>query len=119
MTSPEQQSKQLLREAFAGALPQEIVRRPKQKFSSGAGSATTMARRAEQVVSDADFARERERLQHEWGYALESKQALVYYRIVHESSRTSGSCPASGRAAASNVSPSARRVIRPHPELMV
>lgn len=76
--------KALLRNAFAGRLPDHIVQRPKQKFSSGAGSAQLIAQHAEQAVSDADFAAERERLCAEWGYTLPNKEALYYYRFLAE-----------------------------------
>ena len=80
----ERMEKALLRNAFAGRLPDHIVQRPKQKFSSGAGSAQLIAQHAEQAVSDADFAAERERLCAEWGYTLPNKEALYYYRFLAE-----------------------------------
>jgi asparagine synthase (glutamine-hydrolysing) len=77
-------SKGLLRTAFADALPAAISARPKQKFSSGAGSADAIAALANEHVSDADFARERARLQSEWGYELRSKEGLYAYRMLRE-----------------------------------
>jgi asparagine synthase (glutamine-hydrolysing) len=74
--------KVLLRNAFAGRLPDHIVQRPKQKFSLGAGSSHLMAQHAEQAVSDADFAAERARLCTDWGYTLANKEALYYYRCL-------------------------------------
>jgi asparagine synthase (glutamine-hydrolysing) len=43
----ERPPKALLRQAFAAHLPAEIINRPKQKFSQGAGSADLLAQRAE------------------------------------------------------------------------
>lgn len=76
--------KALLRNAFAERLPARIVQRPKQKFSLGAGSSQLIARHAEQVVSDADFTAESQRLCADWGYTLPNKEALYYYRCLAE-----------------------------------
>jgi asparagine synthase (glutamine-hydrolysing) len=81
----ERVEKALLRNAFAGQLPEAIVRRPKQKFSAGAGSSQLLARHAEQAVSDRDFAAESERLCAGWGYTVPNKEGLYYYRILAES----------------------------------
>lgn len=76
--------KHLLREAYRGRLPDCIIGRPKQKFSAGAGSADLLRPVAEEAVSDADFAQERERLRRDWQYTLQNKEALYCYRILHE-----------------------------------
>jgi asparagine synthase (glutamine-hydrolysing) len=75
--------KALLRQSFAEDLPEEIVNRPKQKFSLGAGSSDLITRYAEQDVSDQDFLSERQRLKQRWNYDLQNKEALYYYRILH------------------------------------
>jgi asparagine synthase (glutamine-hydrolysing) len=80
LTRPAQPAKHLLRQAFDGLLPQEILQRPKQKFSQGAGSSHILALRAAETVSDADFTKERTRLKAEWNFNLKSKEALYYYR---------------------------------------
>lgn len=72
------QTKQLLRHAFEDSLPHGIVHRPKQKFSSGAGSAQIFANLAEEMIDMATFQREQQRLQAEWGYRLTNKEALYY-----------------------------------------
>ena len=77
-------AKDLLRRAYGGLLPDAIVNRPKMKFSKGAGSSDILAERAEKLVSDADFKQEKHRLQDEWGYELQNKEALTYYRMLHE-----------------------------------
>jgi asparagine synthase (glutamine-hydrolysing) len=76
--------KALLRDAFRGRLPDDIVRRPKQKFSAGAGSSQLLARHAKEAVSDRDFLAESDRLCDEWGYTLPNKEGLFYYRILAE-----------------------------------
>lgn len=77
-------SKTLLRQAFAGDLPDEIVNRPKQKFSKGAGSSDLLVQLAEEKISDEDFVSEQRRLKKEWNYSLQSKEALHYYRGLRE-----------------------------------
>ncbi|MEW6094792.1 MAG: asparagine synthase B [Chloroflexota bacterium] len=76
--------KHLLRQAFARDLPAEIVNRPKQKFSKGAGSSDLIAKLAERKISDGDFRSERKRLKNEWNYALKNKEALYYYNSIRE-----------------------------------
>jgi asparagine synthase (glutamine-hydrolysing) len=73
-----------LRLAFAESLPLEIINRPKQKFSGGAGSAEMMVNRAEETISGAEFATERRRLAQDWNYHLPNKEALYYYRILRQ-----------------------------------
>lgn len=77
-------AKALLRWAYKGLLPEEIVYRPKMKFSQGAGSSDILAERAEEKVSDGDFQQEKERLQREWDYTLPNKESLLYYNIQRE-----------------------------------
>lgn len=74
--------KHLLRRAFAGALPDHIINRPKQKFSKGAGSSDLIAKAAEQEISDGEFASEGARLAKDWGYQPPNKEALYYYKII-------------------------------------
>ncbi|MDQ2692860.1 MAG: asparagine synthase B [Chloroflexota bacterium] len=78
----ERTPKALLREAFADDLPEEIVNRPKQKFSSGAGSSDLITQYAEAEIPDEDFISERQRLKEHWAYDLHNKEALFYYRIL-------------------------------------
>ncbi|HUF00147.1 MAG TPA: asparagine synthase B [Anaerolineales bacterium] len=76
--------KALLREAFAGDLPAEIVNRPKQKFSSGAGSSNLITQYADIQISDPEFHSERQRLKVEWDYELQNKETLYYYQLLRE-----------------------------------
>jgi len=77
-------AKDLLRRAYKGLLPDEIVYRPKMKFSKGAGSSDLLAERAEEKISDSDFQQEKKRLQDEWEYTLPNKEALLYYNMLRE-----------------------------------
>lgn len=76
--------KHLLRRAFADDLPDEIVNRPKQKFSKGAGSSDLIVQLADEKISDDEFAAESLRLKDEWDYTLPNKEALYYYKIQRE-----------------------------------
>ncbi len=82
LLQPGSLSKGLLREAFAGTLPTDIIERPKQKFSQGAGSSELIAQKAEVEISDAEFEGEKMRLERRWGQSLQNKEALFYYRIL-------------------------------------
>ncbi len=53
------QEKALLREAFAGWLPEEILWRRKEQFGDGSGTADVMARQAARLVVEDDWALER------------------------------------------------------------
>jgi asparagine synthase (glutamine-hydrolysing) len=75
--------KHLLRQAFVNDLPENIVNRPKQKFSKGAGSSDLIAEIAELEILNAEFESESKRLKKEWNYKLQNKEALYYYRIIH------------------------------------
>ncbi len=83
IAAPDGQTKQLLRNAFVDGLPYSITQRPKQKFSSGAGSAQVFAQLAEQRVDDRLFQNEQQRLICEWGYQPVSKEALYYLHMLH------------------------------------
>ena len=76
--------KHLLRQAFVNDLPENIVNRPKQKFSKGAGSSDLLAEIAEREIPNSEFASESKRLKEEWNYALKNKEALYYYKTIHE-----------------------------------
>ena len=53
------QEKALLREAFAGWLPEEILWRRKEQFGDGSGTAYVMTRQAERLVPEPDWGTER------------------------------------------------------------
>ena len=58
--------KALLRQSFTEDLPDEIVNRPKAKFSKGAGSSELIAQEAVEKITDQEFTSERDRLKKEW-----------------------------------------------------
>jgi asparagine synthase (glutamine-hydrolysing) len=91
-------AKYLLRESFRGELPDEIVDRPKQKFSRGAGSWDVMRQKAEEEISNQEFFSERARLLYEWDYRLPNKEALLYYRMLKESFRDEWILPTLGQS---------------------
>jgi asparagine synthase (glutamine-hydrolysing) len=91
-------AKALLRRAYEGLLPDEIVYRPKMKFSKGAGSSDILAERAEQKISDTHFCQEKERIQHEWDYTLPNKEALLYYEMLREHYQDEWIMPNMGRS---------------------
>ena len=76
--------KQLLRQSFVNDLPEQIVNRPKAKFSKGAGSSELIAEQAIEKISDSEFGAECDRLKKDWDYNLQNKEALYYYRILQE-----------------------------------
>jgi len=73
--------KALLRKAFEDHLPLEIINRPKQKFSEGAGSMDMLAEFANEQIPDNEFAEARE--QHTEA-KLRSKEELYYFKIFQE-----------------------------------
>lgn len=73
--------KALLRNTFEGHLPLDIINRPKQKFSDGAGSMDMLSEFANERISDREFAEAQEN--HE-GAKLRSKEELYYFRIFRD-----------------------------------
>jgi asparagine synthase (glutamine-hydrolysing) len=74
--------KALLRQSFADDLPEQIVNRPKAKFSKGAGSSELIAQQAVDKIPDKEFLSECQRLKEDWGYNLQNKEALYYYHVL-------------------------------------
>jgi len=73
--------KWILRKAFEGDLPNEIIWRKKEKFFQGAGSAKMLSDYAEQHISDYEFLQNRLLRSN---FALRSKEELLYYKIFRE-----------------------------------
>ena len=73
--------KALLRRAFREHLPLEIINRPKQKFSDGAGSMDMLAEYANDQITDNEFAKAKEQYT---GAELRSKEEMYYFRIFQE-----------------------------------
>ena len=72
--------KRLLRQAFEGWLPEKVLWREKWQFGSGSGAASILRRHWGETVSDADFERERGKVDP----PLRTKEELAYYRIFSE-----------------------------------
>jgi asparagine synthase (glutamine-hydrolysing) len=80
LAPPGAPEKRLLREAFSGWLPDELLWREKSQFGDGSGAASVLTRRMEETVPDEELARERERTRP----PLRTREELAYYRIFAE-----------------------------------
>jgi len=70
-----------LRKAFEDVLPEEVMRRRKQRFSDGAGSMHALVKVSEQLISDKEFEKERRGLPRN---RIRTKEELLYYRIFEK-----------------------------------
>jgi asparagine synthase (glutamine-hydrolysing) len=77
----DRREKWVLRKMAEWLLPHETAWRRKTKFAVGAGLGNRLAERAEQRISDAEFAREQEIAD---GVLLRSKEELMYYRAFKQ-----------------------------------
>ena len=73
-----QMEKWLLRQAFIGYLPDEIIWRPKMEFAAGCGSEELLTHMVEDEISDTEFEREQKKLED---IQISSKEELYYFRI--------------------------------------
>ena len=80
LSAPGELEKRLLRRAFAGWLPDEILWREKAEFGDGSGAKDVLTRHVEDGVSEADFERER----HAVDPPLRTREELAYHRIFAE-----------------------------------
>lgn len=92
MPGPGRMEKQFLRDAFAGLLPDRIIRRQKEQFSDGVGYGWIDALRAHaaRVVSDAQLAAAATRFPHN---TPDSKEGYLY-RSIFEGHFPLASCAA-------------------------
>ncbi|HSG25312.1 MAG TPA: asparagine synthase B [Anaerolineales bacterium] len=74
----EQVEKQLLRDACEGLIPDHILKRPKSKFSDGAGSINYLSEYANQKITDDQFLKNETKVSE---YGLRSKEELLYFQI--------------------------------------
>ena len=81
LTSDGEVEKRLLREAFAGWLPDDVLWRKKAQFGDGSGAGDAIQRAVAETVSDAEFARERDRVEP----PLRTREEVAYYRMFNES----------------------------------
>jgi asparagine synthase (glutamine-hydrolysing) len=77
---PDRMGKWLLRAAFRGTVPDDILGRRKEKFAEGAGSAGLLRVEAERHIADAEFEREASRAP----VPLRTKEELFAYRLFEE-----------------------------------
>jgi asparagine synthetase B (glutamine-hydrolysing) len=80
LASPGQPEKRLLREAFAGWLPHELLWREKSQFGDGSGAASVLTAAIEATVGEAELERERDVLDP----PLRTREELAYFRIFSE-----------------------------------
>jgi asparagine synthase (glutamine-hydrolysing) len=80
LAGPGEPEKRLLREAFAGWLPDELLWREKAEFGDGSGARDVLSAAVEAGISDADLAAEREAVEP----PLRTKEELAYYRVWRE-----------------------------------
>lgn len=76
-SAPGEPEKRLLRRAFDGWLPDEILWREKAEFGDGSGARDVLTRTVEEGVSARDFARERAAVDP----PLRTREELAYHRI--------------------------------------
>jgi asparagine synthase (glutamine-hydrolysing) len=72
--------KRLLREAFTGWLPDELLWRAKAEFGDGSGARDALSQAVAATVSDAEFEAERGAVEP----ALRTKEEVAYYRVWRE-----------------------------------
>jgi asparagine synthase (glutamine-hydrolysing) len=77
---PGEPEKRMLREAFAGWLPDELLWRDKAEFGDGSGARDVLSEAVSAGISDEDFERERGLVDP----PLRTKEELAYHRIFRE-----------------------------------
>ncbi|HEX4345677.1 MAG TPA: asparagine synthase (glutamine-hydrolyzing) [Solirubrobacteraceae bacterium] len=80
LSAPGELEKRLLRRAFAGWLPDEILWREKAEFGDGSGAKAVLTNAIEEGVTRADLARERDAVDP----PLRTREELAYHRIFAE-----------------------------------
>jgi asparagine synthase (glutamine-hydrolysing) len=80
LPAPGELEKRLLRRAFDGWLPDEILWREKAEFGDGSGAKGVLTSSVEEGVSTSDFERERDAIDP----PLRTREELAYHRIFAE-----------------------------------
>jgi asparagine synthase (glutamine-hydrolysing) len=80
LAGPGQPEKRLLREAFSGWLPDELLWREKSQFGDGSGAAGVLTAAMEERVSEAELDQSRDVIDP----PLRSREELAYFRIFSE-----------------------------------
>ena len=80
VAGPGQPEKKLLREAFDGWLPDDLLWRDKAEFGDGSGARDVLSEAVTVDITDDEFESER----HAVDPPLRTKEELAYYRIFNE-----------------------------------
>ncbi len=80
LSGPGHPEKQLLREAFTGWLPDELLWREKSQFGDGSGAAEVLTAVMEETVTEAELESERGAVYP----PLRTREELAYFRIFRE-----------------------------------
>jgi asparagine synthase (glutamine-hydrolysing) len=72
--------KRLLRQAFRGWLPDDLLWREKSQFGDGSGAASVLTEAVERLVSEADFRKHADEVDP----PLRTREELLYFRIWSE-----------------------------------
>ena len=80
LAGPGQPEKSLLREAFDGWLPDDLLWREKAEFGDGSGARDVLTQAVEATVTDREFTAERDAVEP----PLRTKEELAYYRVWRE-----------------------------------
>jgi asparagine synthase (glutamine-hydrolysing) len=80
LAGPDVPEKKLLREAFAGWLPDDLLWREKAEFGDGSGARDVMSEAVSGEIDDEAFATERDAVEP----PLRTKEELAYFRIFRE-----------------------------------
>jgi asparagine synthase (glutamine-hydrolysing) len=80
LVRPDRPEKALLREAFAGWLPDHLLWRTKAEFGDGSGARDVLSAKVEAGITDAEFEAERGAVEP----PLRTKEELAYYRVWRE-----------------------------------
>ena len=80
--------------AFESKIPRDIVWREKAAMQDGAGTVGLCAY-FENLIDDAEFLTQKERIHLDDGVSLHSKESLYYYKAFRENHKppTGGRCP--------------------------
>lgn len=79
------EEKWILRKAFEGELPDEIIHRRKKKFFTGSGSADAISHLINTLVSDEEYQRFKENMPDLNGFQIRNKEEYYYYSIFSKS----------------------------------
>ncbi|MDQ4049354.1 MAG: asparagine synthase-related protein, partial [Actinomycetota bacterium] len=80
LAGPGEPEKRLLREAFSGWLPDDLLWREKSQFGDGSGAASVLTTAMEETVDEAELEHER----HAVDPPIRTREELAYFRIFSE-----------------------------------